>query len=132
MPPDLVAGQDLTMEECDDNVTGNILDFDFWLESNAGATASDNCGNITWTNNYDPANWITTCGNTRFVDVVFTATDDCGNSSETEHRFGVGDVTAPTFINCPRPPVVTDAPDTWCNAFANLSLIHISEPTRPY
>jgi len=120
--PIIDPGEDMAMEECDDPPLGNFPDFDFWLDNNAGATASDACGGIQWINNYNPANWIFTCGNTRYVDVLFTAIDDCGNLSTAEHRFGVGDVTPPEFVNCPRPPVIVNAPDQWCTAYANFEL----------
>ncbi len=120
--PIIVGGEDMAMEECDEPPLGNFPDFDFWLDNNAGATASDNCGEIQWINNYNPANWVFTCGNTRYIDVLFTAIDDCGNLSTIEHRFGVGDVTPPEFTNCPRPPVIVNAPDQWCSAYANFEL----------
>ena len=102
----ITAGADEILEDCDDNFNGNILEFDSWLNNNGGATATDVCGDITWTNDYNVDNWVSTCGSAQFVDVVFTATDDCGNSDSVTHRFGVGDVSPPQFINCPRPPVV--------------------------
>ena len=119
--PEIVAGEDMNMEECESSITGNFPDFDFWLSNNAGATVSDVCGTIEWSNDYNPNNWVTSCGDTRYVDVTFTATDGCGNSSNTVHRFGVGDVTPPSFTNCPRPAVVADAPEGWCSSFVNFS-----------
>jgi len=119
--PVLASGADELLEDCSDDFNGDILQFDAWLTNNAGATASDICGQITWSNDYVFENWVTTCGNTQYVDVTFTATDNCGNSDSTTHRFGVGDISAPTFVNCPRPPVVVDAPDTWCSAFVNFA-----------
>jgi len=119
--PDIVGGENMLMEECDVNANTSFEDFDFWRESHAGATATDDCGIVTWTDDYDPANWETICGNTRFIDITYTATDDCNNSSSITHRFGIGDVTPPTFVNCPRPPVVVDAPDGWCSSFVNFS-----------
>ena len=119
--PAIVEGADEVIEDCDDSFDGSLLRFDAWLANNAGATASDICGNLIWSNDYDIDNWVTTCGSTQFVDVVLTATDECGNSDSTTHRFGIGDISPPEFVNCPRPPVIENAPDTWCNAFVNFA-----------
>ncbi len=117
--PLVTGGEDMLMEECNHDANGNYPEFDFWLTNNAGLSSSDICGLLEWSNDYDPSNWMTICGNTQFVDVEFTATDECGNSTSVIHRFGIGDVTPPQFINCPRPPIVVDAPDSWCSAYVN-------------
>ena len=117
--PELIAGEDMVMDECDGDFAGNILAFDSWLNNHAGATAIDLCGDMSWSNDYDIDNWITTCGNTRYVDVTFTVTDACKNSSATIHRFGVGDNSPPVWVNCPRPPVIVDAPEGWCSSYVN-------------
>jgi hypothetical protein len=120
-PPVITGGEDMTMEECITPPAGNYPEFDFWLTNNAGATATDVCGEFSWSNNFNPANWIQQCGNTRFVDVTFYATDVCGNVDSITHRFAIGDMTPPVFTNCPRPPIIVSAPDTWCSAFVNFS-----------
>jgi subtilisin-like proprotein convertase family protein len=120
-PPVITGGADMTMEECTSPPAGNYPEFDFWLTNNAGATAEDACGPFSWSNNFRPENWIQQCGNTRFVDVTFYATDVCGNVDSITHRFAIGDITPPTFTNCPRPPIIESAPDTWCSAFVNFS-----------
>ena len=119
--PIITGGEDMIMEECDGPPAGNYPEFDFWLTNNAGATAVDACGSFVWSNDYHPLNWITICGNTRYVDVIFTATDECGNASSFTSRFSIGDVTPPTFTNCPRLPIIVSAPEGWCSAFVNFS-----------
>ncbi len=125
--PVIVQGSDMAMNECDNDPGGNFPEFDAWLESNAGATASDVCGSVTWTNDYSPTNFVETCPGTRSVDVVFTATDDCGNTSSVTHTWAVGDNTPPEFTNCERLPIVIGAPETWCEAFVNFSPLAASD-----
>ncbi len=52
-----------------------------WLFNNGGAVAEDNCGDVTWSN--DCPNPHGACE----VTVVFTATDECGNSTNTQATF---------------------------------------------
>ncbi len=121
-PPTIIGGNDMLMEECIDPPGGNYPEFDYWLESNAGATATDACTFISWSNDFNPANWVNMCGNAKYVDVTFTAQDFCGNRNSFTRRFGIGDVTAPYFINCPRPVITAAAPATWCEAFVNFDM----------
>jgi len=120
-PPVIAGGSDLLMEECLVPPVGNFPEFLFWLESQAGAEAEDICGDFVWTNDYHPDHWVQLCGNTRYIDVTFTATDPCGNASSILHRFSIGDTSAPAFLNCPRLPIIVDAPMGWCSAFVNFS-----------
>ena len=121
-PPVISGGADMNMEECIAPPAGNFPEFDFWLSDNAGATAVDGCGGrIFWSNNFDPANWMTICGNSRFVDVTFYAEDECMNVDSVTYRFSIGDATPPVFDNCPRPEITAAAPATWCSAFVNFS-----------
>ncbi len=119
--PVISGGADMLMEECENPPGGNYPEFDYWLSNNAGATATDDCSVVSWSNDYDPENWVQMCGNAEYIDVVFTATDICGNSSSVQYRFGIGDVTPPMFINCPRPIIAVGVPDTWCEQFVNFS-----------
>ncbi|MDA9774118.1 HYR domain-containing protein [Saprospiraceae bacterium] len=75
-----------------------------WLNSNGGATASDLCGNISWTNNYGSIN--SDCGTTGMVDVTFYATDFCGNVDSTTATFTINDDQAPTWLLFPQDLVV--------------------------
>ncbi|MCA0153252.1 Ig-like domain-containing protein, partial [Winogradskyella vincentii] len=79
--------------ECDSR--GNITELNDWLASNGGASASDACGNVTWSNNFTALS--DECGVTGSATVTFTATDDCGNTSITSATFTIEDTTAPTI-----------------------------------
>uniref|UniRef100_UPI0025CCEA14 HYR domain-containing protein n=1 Tax=Sphingomonas sp. TaxID=28214 RepID=UPI0025CCEA14 len=82
--------------ECDGN--GNTSAFQDWLNSHGGATATDDCSGVTWTNNFSTGNWVADCGGTKHVTVVFTATDGCGNASNTTATFRIKDETAPAVV----------------------------------
>ncbi|TBV25835.1 gliding motility-associated C-terminal domain-containing protein, partial [Meridianimaribacter sp. CL38] len=77
--------------ECDGS--GNNGEIENWLNNNGGAVASDNCGAITWTNDYNGAQ--SDCSAP--VTVTFTATDACGNSSTTTASYAIQDTTAPSI-----------------------------------
>jgi hypothetical protein len=120
--------------ECDG--AGNSADVIAWLNNNAGATATDVCGNVTWTNDF--TTMALTCGGGSAVSVVFTATDDCGNSSNSVATFTLIDTTAPTFnealpadetVQCdavPTAPTLT-ATDL-CSTTATVSYSETSTP----
>jgi len=44
--------------------------------------------------------------------------DPTNNDDPTEFQL---ECEVPMFTNCPRPPVIVDAPEGWCSAFANFS-----------
>ncbi|MEZ4986459.1 MAG: HYR domain-containing protein [Saprospiraceae bacterium] len=54
--------------------------------------------------------------------VTYYAEDAVGNYTQCSFTVTVIDDDAPSFINCPEPAVIVDAPPTWCAAFANYSL----------
>ena len=81
--------------ECDGQ--GNTAAYQAWLASNAGAVASDVCGEVTWSN--DAGQLSDECGATGFVSVTFTATDDCGNTASTNATFTIEDTTAPVITS---------------------------------
>ena len=93
VPPTIdQEAQDLIIE-CDGSSQSIFLIS--WLNSNGGATASDACSqNITWTNDFT-GNVTRICGSASEINVTFTATDDCGNSSETSAVFRIEDTTDP-------------------------------------
>ncbi len=95
--PDITTlASDLTVE-CDG--AGNVAELNAWLAANGGAVASDICsGSVVWTNNFTTLSDL--CGATGSALVVFTATDDCGNTSTTSATFTIEDTTAPVII-CP-------------------------------
>jgi gliding motility-associated-like protein len=77
--------------ECDGN--GNAKSLAAWLVSNGGASASDACSEVTWSNNFTALSDL--CGNTGSATVSFTATDNCGNPSTTSATFTIQDTLAP-------------------------------------
>ncbi|WP_412984850.1 proprotein convertase P-domain-containing protein [Pontimicrobium sp. IMCC45349] len=79
--------------ECDGD--GNQAQLEAWLASNGGAFASDACGDVEWSNNYEALS--DDCGATGSATVEFTATDDCGNSSKTTATFTIVDTTDPSI-----------------------------------
>jgi gliding motility-associated-like protein len=88
-----VKAEDATVE-CDGQ--GNTQQLQAWLTSHGGASASDICSGVNWSNDY--AGLSDGCGNTGSAYVTFTATDSCGNSTSTSATFTIRDTTAPTFI----------------------------------
>ncbi|MEZ4782011.1 MAG: hypothetical protein R2816_10770 [Flavobacteriaceae bacterium] len=93
LPPTIdTEANDLTVE-CDG--AGNTSELQAWLDTNGGASSSDICGAITWTNNYTGLS--DECGSTGSATVTFTATDDCGNATTTTATFTIEDTNAPTF-----------------------------------
>ena len=94
--------QDMTVE-CDGN--GNLQELEDWLNSNGGASASDICSGVTWSNNFGEVS--DECGATGSVTVEFTATDDCGNDSKTTATFTIEDTIAPVLVG-EVPPSIND------------------------
>ncbi|MFV8344422.1 gliding motility-associated C-terminal domain-containing protein [Flavobacterium sp. XS2P39] len=83
-----VAASNITVE-CDGQ--GNQNSIADWLANNGGASASDNCSAVTWSNDFNAlANDCST-----EVPVIFTAKDACGNISSTSATFKVQDSTNP-------------------------------------
>jgi gliding motility-associated-like protein len=93
-PTITTQASDLTVQ-CDGS--GNTAALNSWLASNGGAVASDVCSNVTWNNNFTEVS--NGCGASGSVTVIFTATDDCGNSSNTEATFNIIDDTNPIFTS---------------------------------
>lgn len=60
---------------------GTQADVQNWLNNHGGAIANDECGSVSWTNNF-PA-LPDTCSHTTSWPVTFTASDECGNTSTT-------------------------------------------------
>ncbi len=84
--------------ECDG--AGNVAALNAWLASHGGASATDACSGVTWTNNFTGLSDL--CGATGAATVIFTATDACGNASTTTATFTIEDTQGPT---CPTPPL---------------------------
>ncbi|MCO4820793.1 MAG: gliding motility-associated C-terminal domain-containing protein [Flavobacteriaceae bacterium] len=85
-----VEASDIAIE-CDGS--GNNGAIDTWLNNNGGASASDSCGTVTWTNNY--GGQTSDCATP--IDVIFTATDECGNQTTTTASYAIQDTDAPTI-----------------------------------
>ena len=99
--PSVEAAQDFTAE-CDGD--GNEAELNDWLMSNGGAVASEACGTVSWSNNFEAVG--DGCGTTGATAVTFTATDACGNSTSTTAIFTISDTTGPAFTVAPQPLVV--------------------------
>jgi gliding motility-associated-like protein len=93
-PPTINTDASNSTVECDG--TGNTAEFDAWLASNGGATATDICANVTWTNDFTALS--DDCGATGSATVIFTATDDCGNIATTSASFTIVDTVVPELI----------------------------------
>ena len=97
---------------------GNTEQYERWIKDNGGATAKEECSNVTWTNNgpvleeyvgNDGKKYKETLADhpeafkggcstyTGNVVVTFTATDDCGNASSSTKTFYIEDSIAPVI-----------------------------------
>ncbi|MEL6655350.1 MAG: T9SS type A sorting domain-containing protein [Bacteroidota bacterium] len=63
------------------------------------ADASDACGDVSWTNDYDTSQPLPLCIPTP---VTFTVSDDCGNSIQTVAFFTITEEVAPVIANAPQ------------------------------
>ena len=108
-PPTITSAAANGSAECDG--LGNTADIQEWLDNNAGATATDECGSVEWSNDFQTM--ALTCGATSSVSVVFTAEDECGNTSVTQATFTVEDTTAPTFTVNPVNGTAECGPAMW-------------------
>jgi hypothetical protein len=79
--------------ECDGS--GNVFEFTNWLDGHGGAVVSDDCSDVSWTNDFSLL--TDDCGSTGSAVVTFTATDACGNSITTTGVFTILDTTAPAI-----------------------------------
>ncbi|MBK9729081.1 MAG: HYR domain-containing protein [Saprospiraceae bacterium] len=120
LAPTIVSPARDTTISCE-NLSGNNDDeLIGWLNYRAGFNTVDACSDqITYTNDYQAANWVRVCGPARFVIVTFSATDDCGNVSRSSARFTITDNIRPRFLNCP-PPIVQDAEKDHCDAYVTV------------
>ncbi|MEL6636783.1 MAG: hypothetical protein AAFR05_08545, partial [Bacteroidota bacterium] len=91
-PTITTPASDLTVN-CDGS--GNYSDLQTWINNQGGAVAVDGCGSVIWTNDF--TNLPSGCSGTGTITVVFTASDDCGNSSQTTADFTITDDTVPYF-----------------------------------
>ena len=106
-----VAASDLIIQ-CD---VDNSAEIDAWLANNGGASASDSCSAVIWTNDFTTVN-EDVCG--ALTTVTFTATDECGNVTTTEANINTED-TIPPVIGCPG-DVTAVTEDGDCGAIVNF------------
>jgi hypothetical protein len=101
--PVITAQAQSTSNQCagHDYAMSNSAQLQAWLDSNGGASATDNCGNITWSHDYEVGDLSDDCGLTGTAYVTFTATDDCGNSTITTASYTIFDTVAPMLDNTP-------------------------------
>lgn len=117
-----------------------------WINNKGNATATDVCSGYTWTN----FSWSSSDGQTGtgqfntgpypvvaandcqwYADIIFRATDDCGNTGSVTLRFSITDVTPPVFaglqpvdtLYCPNidPPLPAANVSDNCDASVALS-----------
>ncbi len=76
LPMMILPAHDTTIES---NVLHQVEAIQTWLSHHGGASASNSCGAINWTNDFDGLN--IDCGVSGSSLVTFTATDQCGSTS---------------------------------------------------
>jgi len=106
-PPTITAPASSQEIACDGS--GNAAELSAWLASHGGATASDACGQVSWSDDFSGLS--DDCREAQSVTVVFTATDDCGNTSTTSATFSILPDTAPPILVVP-PDVVISCGDS--------------------
>ena len=90
--PVIDGAMDATVE-CDG--AGNLAEYQAWLDSHAGATATDACSASVWS--HEEGEFVADCASTGSRSVVFTATDVCGNSASFIGNFVIEDTTPASF-----------------------------------
>ena len=96
-PPVITGTPQVGVAECGDNAQ---MEYDAWIQLNLNnLAATDACSNVNWT--YSPEFLTEMCGPYGFAltEVIFTATDDCGNSSTLEANFTVRNNFPPEFVD---------------------------------
>jgi hypothetical protein len=79
--------------ECE--ITDQDISIQQWLTNNGGAQATDDCSTVFWGHNFTALN--NGCGASGMANVIFTATDGCGNSSTTSASIRTEDNSAPVM-----------------------------------
>ena len=99
--PTINCPDDLTIECGSENYITQVND---WI---ATATATDGCdGSVTISTDFDPlSDFVVSCDASPGILVVFTATDDCGNTATCSKSVYVVDTQDPYFTNCPIDPI---------------------------
>ncbi len=90
-PPAIqVPAQDAILE-CDASTQQSAIQL--WVDSHAGAQATDGCGEVIWSTDY--VGLSDSCGLTGHSIVIFTATDQCGNRNTTSATIMINDTVGP-------------------------------------
>ena len=97
--------------EC--NTVTDTTDIRLWLENNGGASASVECGDVTWDNDYTSIS--NNCGETGSVLVTFTISNECGLSNITTATITITDNTEPLFTTTAMDTVVV------CDGAGNIN-----------
>jgi gliding motility-associated-like protein len=111
-----IPAQDLVVE-CDG--AGNETEYNTWLSNNGGASATEDCGTISWSYNVNPM--TNECAQTGLTNVTFVAVDQCGNTSTSSANFTIVDTTPPSFTNVP------ESINVECDAIPSLVLPDIAD-----
>ncbi len=88
--------------ECD-GPAGNEAAADAWDAANITTLegcATDECGNISVTSDYNFANLVAACGSTGSLTVTYTVTDECSNTSTITGTFTIEDNVSPDLSGC--------------------------------
>lgn len=92
-PEFTTAAQDASAN-CNQNGS-DFTAFNTWLNNHGNSVASDNCGGVTYTNNYQDDTLTRGCSNS--APVTFTAHDICGNVASSTATFTIRDNTPPSI-----------------------------------
>ncbi|MBK8969770.1 MAG: HYR domain-containing protein [Lewinellaceae bacterium] len=88
--------------ECDGSGNSNqLID---WLNDHGGFSATDNCGELTWSHNFGALS--NDCGETGTTTVMFTATDACGNTATRTATFTIQDTQDPFWVLNPQDLII--------------------------
>ena len=96
-PPVISGSPQVGVAECGDDAQ---MQYDAWIQLNLNnLSATDACSNVEWT--FTPELLTEMCAPYGFAltEVVFTATDDCGNSTNLEANFTVRNNFPPEFVD---------------------------------
>ncbi|MBK8565885.1 MAG: hypothetical protein IPN76_21715 [Saprospiraceae bacterium] len=92
-----------TTVECDGS--GNTAQFDAWLAAGGFAQVDSSSGTIVSITHTTPV-VNNLCGNSKMIVLIFTYTNDCGNTADIGGIFIIEDTTPPT-LTCPGPVQVS-------------------------
>ena len=147
--PPVITGVDKTVACGGSNVQSML---NAWINAQGNATATDDCSGATWTN----FSYLTSTGQTGngafntgpyptvvandcnwYADVIFRATDQCGNIGSDTLRFRTNDVIAPVIsgftpvvkVYCPQTAPVNPAATVTDNCDLSPTLVHNAPTT---